>query len=218
METSQRNIDEVKTIGNVVFIHDPQPITLVKKKTSIPDSKWIWRCHIDVSAPDKQVWNFLAPFIHQYDAAVFSSPNFSQLLPIRQFLITPSIDPLSDKNKDLPQETIDKVLEKYHIPADTPIITQISRFDYLKDPIGVIEAYRLVKKNVLTVNSSLPAGRPQTTRNRPRSLQRQRKLLAMTLTYTSSLSLPAATLRSMRSRGHLTLLFKNHFVKDLDLP
>lgn len=148
METSQRNIDEVKTYGDVVFIHDPQPIALIKKKTSLPDSKWIWRCHIDVSAPHKQVWGFLAPFIRQYDAAVFSVPNFSQLLPIRQFLITPSIDPLSDKNKDLPPETLDKVLEKYHIPQDKPIITQISRFDYLKDPIGVIEAYRLVKKRI----------------------------------------------------------------------
>lgn len=148
METSQRNIDEVKIYGDVVFIHDPQPIALIKKKASIPGSKWIWRCHIDVSMPDKQVWNFLTPFIHQYDAAVFSAPNFSQPLPIRQFLIAPSIDPLSDKNKDLPQETINKVLEKYHIPGNKPIITQISRFDYLKDPIGVIEAYRLVKKRI----------------------------------------------------------------------
>ncbi|MEP9411965.1 MAG: glycosyltransferase [Candidatus Brocadia sp.] len=148
METSQRNIDEVKIYGDVVFIHDPQPVALIKKKASIPGSKWIWRCHIDVSMPDKQVWNFLTPFIHQYDATVFSAPNFSQPLPIRQFLIAPSIDPLSEKNKDLPQETINKVLEKYHIPGNKPIITQISRFDYLKDPIGVIEAYRLVKKRI----------------------------------------------------------------------
>lgn len=148
MGTSQRNIDEVKTYGDVVFIHDPQPAALIKKKDSIPGSKWIWRCHIDVSTPDKQVWDFLTPFIHQYDAAVFSAPNFSQPLPIRQFLIPPSIDPLSDKNKDLPPETLDEVLEKYHIPKDKPIITQISRFDYLKDPIGVIEAYRLVKKRI----------------------------------------------------------------------
>ncbi|MDO8745617.1 MAG: glycosyltransferase [Candidatus Brocadiaceae bacterium] len=148
METSQRNIDEVKIYGDIMFIHDPQPIVLVKKKDSMPNSKWIWRCHIDVSTPNKQVWDFLTPFIHQYDGAVFSAPGFSQPLPIRQFLISPSIDPLSDKNKDLPQETIDKVLEKYHIPKDKPIITQISRFDYLKDPVGVIEAYRLVKKRI----------------------------------------------------------------------
>ncbi len=148
METSQRNIDEVKIYGDVMFIHDPQPIVLVKKKDSMPHSKWVWRCHIDVSTPNKQVWDFLTPFIHQYDGAVFSAPGFSQPLPIRQFLISPSIDPLSDKNKDLPQETIEKVLEKYQIPRDKPIITQISRFDYLKDPVGVIEAYRLVKKRI----------------------------------------------------------------------
>ena len=148
METSQRNIDEVKIYGDIMFIHDPQPIVLVKKKVSMPNSKWVWRCHIDVSTPNKQVWDFLTPFIHQYDGAVFSAPGFSQPLPIRQFLISPSIDPLSDKNKDLPQETIDNVLEKYHIPKDKPIITQISRFDYLKDPVGVIEAYRLVKKRI----------------------------------------------------------------------
>ena len=76
METSQRNIDEVKIYGDIVFIHDPQPIVLVKKKDSMPHSKWIWRCHIDVSTPNKQVWDFLTPFIHQYDGAVFSAPGF----------------------------------------------------------------------------------------------------------------------------------------------
>ncbi|MFN3531282.1 MAG: glycosyltransferase [Candidatus Brocadia sp.] len=167
METSQRNIDEVKIYGDVVFIHDPQPVALIKKKASIPGSKWIWRCHIDVSTPNMQVWNFLTPFIHQYDATVFSAPNFSQPLPIRQFLIPPSIDPLSDKNKDLPPETIDKVLEKYRIPKDKPIITQISRFDYLKDPIGVIEAYRLVKKRIdcqLIIAGGTATDDPESTR------------------------------------------------------
>ena len=148
METSQRNINEVNIYGDILFIHDPQPIALIKKKPLKPDSKWIWRCHIDVSTPNKQIWDFLIPFIHQYNGAVFSAPGFSQPLPIRQFLISPSIDPLSDKNKDLPQDTINNVLEKYHIPKDKPIITQISRFDYLKDPVGVIEAYRLVKKRI----------------------------------------------------------------------
>ena len=92
------------------------------------------------------MWKFLEDFINHYDSAVFSAPGFSQRLPIRQFLISPSIDPLSDKNKELPQETIDSVLRKYSIKKDKPIITQISRFDSLKDPIGVIEAYKQVKK------------------------------------------------------------------------
>ncbi len=143
METSQRNMEEANIYGDVIFIHDPQPIALIKKKT---ENKWIWRCHIDASNPNQKVWNFLRGFIDNYDAAVFSAPAFSQKLPIRQFLISPSIDPLSDKNKELPQETVDSVLKKYDIPKDKPIITQISRFDRLKDPLGVIQAYKQVKR------------------------------------------------------------------------
>ena len=144
-ETSQRNIEEFQVAGDIVFVHDPQPIALVKKKA---DNKWLWRCHIDVSNPEQKVWKFLMDFIVQYDSAVFSAPSFSQKLPIRQFLISPSIDPLSEKNKELPQETIDAVLRKYNISKDKPIITQISRFDRLKDPVGVIEAYQQVKRYI----------------------------------------------------------------------
>jgi len=143
METSNKNIEEMDIYGDVVFIHDPQPIALVKKKK---DNKWIWRCHVDVSNPDQRTWEFLKSFIVQYDSAVFSAPRFSQELPIRQFLIPPSIDPLSDKNKELPQETIDAVLDELHLTKDKPMITQISRFDRLKDPVGVVEAYKKVKK------------------------------------------------------------------------
>jgi len=142
-QTSAQNIAELNTDNDIVFIHDPQPIALIEKKK---DNKWIWRCHIDVSNPNTGAWDFLRTYITRYDASVFSAPSFAQKLPIRQFLIAPSIDPLSDKNKDLPQETIDAVLEKYQIPKDKPIITQISRFDRLKDPLGVIEAYLQVKK------------------------------------------------------------------------
>src|SRR3989338_224331 len=145
METSRDNLNEVDIYGDIVFVHDPQPIALIKKKAQ---NKWIWRCHIDISNPHLKVWHFLRDFVVNYDAAVFSAPAFSQMLPIRQFLISPSIDPLSDKNRELPQETIDMVLRKYNIPQDKPIITQISRFDRLKDPAGVIEAYRLVKRYV----------------------------------------------------------------------
>jgi trehalose synthase len=120
---------------------------MVSRKKEI-GRKWIWRCHIDVSQPNQKVWSFLEPFIAQYDAAVFSAPSFSHQLPIRQYLISPSIDPLSDKNKELSQQAIDSVLEKYAIPNDKPIITQISRFDYLKDPVGVIQAFELVRKSI----------------------------------------------------------------------
>ena len=145
METNRRSIEQLDTYGDIVFVHDPQPIALVNKKSA---NKWIWRCHIDISSPDQTVWGYLRSFIDKYDAAVFSAPGFSQNLPIRQFLIPPSIDPLSDKNKDLPQEFIKSVLEKYGIVEDKPIITQISRFDRLKDPAGVIEVFREVKQHI----------------------------------------------------------------------
>ncbi|RJR31092.1 MAG: glycosyltransferase [Candidatus Latescibacterota bacterium] len=143
LATSEQNVREVDVRGDIVFIHDPQPIALVKRRD---DNKWIWRCHVDVSNPNRKVWKFLREFIVRYDAAVFSAPSFSQTLPIRQFLITPSIDPLSDKNRELPEEAVAAVFEKYGVPRDKPVITQISRFDRLKDPLGVIAAYAQVKR------------------------------------------------------------------------
>jgi trehalose synthase len=143
LENSQGNIDNLSTDSDIVFVHDPQPMALISKRAG---NKWIWRCHIDVSNPYPELWTFLHSFLIRYDSAVFSAPGFSRPLPIRQFLISPSIDPLSDKNKELPQETIDAVLRKYHIVPDKPILTQISRFDRLKDPLGVLEAYRQVRK------------------------------------------------------------------------
>jgi len=145
LETGRRNEQEMDIWGDIVFIHDPQPITLINKRT---DNKWLWRCHVDVSSPDPTVWKFLQDFIFRYDSAIFSAPSFSRQLPIRQFLIAPSIDPLSDKNKELSQETVDATFRKYEVPRDKPIITQISRFDRLKDPVGVIKTYKQVKKHI----------------------------------------------------------------------
>jgi trehalose synthase len=147
LETTQKNIKELKLYGDIIFVHDPQPVGLITEKKEL-GKKWIWRCHVDLSHPNQKVWNFLRPFVVQYDAAVFSAPAFSHELPIRQFLIPPSIDPLSDKNKELDQPTIDSVLAKYAIPNDKPIIAHISRFDYLKDPVGVIQAFELVRKSM----------------------------------------------------------------------
>ncbi|MBI4651012.1 glycosyltransferase [Candidatus Desantisbacteria bacterium] len=146
METSRKNMEEITNYSDIVFVHDPQPIVLINKKTN---NKWIWRCHVDVSNPDKKVWKFLMDFIPKYNAAVFSAPSYSQQnFPIRQFLIAPSIDPLSDKNKELPQGYIDSVLTKYGIIKDKPMVTQISRFDRLNDPVGVIDAYIEKKKYI----------------------------------------------------------------------
>jgi len=147
LETNRKNMLEMDLYGDILFIHDPQPAALIERKKQL-GKKWVWRCHIDVSKPDDAVWRFLEQFVVQYDAAVFSAPAFSRPLPIRQFLISPSIDPLSDKNKDLSQAEIDAAMARMGIPRDKPIITQVSRFDYMKDPVGVVKAFELVKKSI----------------------------------------------------------------------
>jgi len=143
-ETTEMNLREMNFTGDVIWIHDPQPAGLIAAKKEI-GRRWVWRCHIDVSSPDPRVWNFLQPFVDQYDAAIFSMPAFAQQLSIPQFMVTPSIDPLSDKNREIDENQIDRVAEKFHLDRKRPILTQISRFDRLKDPVGVIAAYRLVK-------------------------------------------------------------------------
>jgi len=147
IEYNRMNAGEMAFDEDIVVIHDPQPMALIEMKEKTK-AKWIWRCHIDLSTPDARLWDFLEGYVKRYDASIFSSPRFARRLPIPQFIISPSIDPLSEKNKELPQEAIDSVLEKYGITKDKPIITQISRFDALKDPIGVIGAYELAKKYV----------------------------------------------------------------------
>jgi trehalose synthase len=146
LDTTEKNLNQIDFSGDILFIHDPQPAALITKKSDI-GKEWIWRCHIDISHPDSRVWEFLKPFISNYDAAVFSSPNFAQQLSIRQFFAPPSIDPLSDKNKELSAEVVDSVVTKYGLDSDKPIILQVSRFDRLKDPLGVIKVFELVRKN-----------------------------------------------------------------------
>jgi trehalose synthase len=146
-EAQESNLETMNLDADYMFIHDPQPAGLIRRKAE-KGGRWVWRCHIDVSAPNQGVWNFLKPMVEQFDASVFSAPRFSQQLQIRQFQIPPSIDPLSDKNKELSKEYIDSVMERFQIPRDKPLITQVSRFDYLKDPVGVIQAYKMVKPYV----------------------------------------------------------------------
>lgn len=143
--TTEMNLAEINFSGDVIFIHDPQPAGLILRKKEI-GRHWVWRCHIDVSTPQPDVWSFLRRYVEQYDSAIFSTPDFAQELPIPQFRIAPSIDPLSDKNKPLGKKDVENVLEKRHIDPGRPILTQISRFDRLKDPLGVIAAYQMVKK------------------------------------------------------------------------
>ena len=146
LETGRMNAERMTLDEELVFIHDPQPITLVEQRKRFPNSHWIWRCHIDVSRPNQTVWNFLKPYIQQYEVGIYSAPAFVQKMDMRQVLVAPSIDPLSDKNRDLSKEEIDSVMERLGIPRDIPIVTQVSRFDYLKDPVGVVQAFRRARK------------------------------------------------------------------------
>jgi len=144
-EINRRNARQIPLEADYVVIHDPQPAALILHKPGA--GRWIWRCHIDISHPQRKVWNFLRQFVVQYDGAIFSLPRFAQRLPIPQFLIYPSIDPLSEKNRDLSPEEQEQALDRLRIPRDKPILLQVSRFDRFKDPVGVIRAYRLVKKH-----------------------------------------------------------------------
>ncbi len=147
VEENNQNARELSFDEEIVVIHDPQPAALIEMKDK-SSAKWIWRCHIDTSHPDPRVWDFLKNYINKYDASIFSAPSFAKELPIPQYMIYPAIDPFAEKNRELSQQEINSVLEKFKIPNDKPIITQISRFDRLKDPLGVFETYSLVKSHV----------------------------------------------------------------------
>lgn len=146
LEINERNKSVLNPDADIYLIHDPQPGALIKYKKEF-GKRWVWRCHIDISVAVPEMWQFVRSFVEQYDASVFSAPSFSFPLTIRQFLISPSIDPLSEKNRELTEEEIQNVLDKLQIARDKPILTQVSRFDYLKDPVGVIEVYKRVKKH-----------------------------------------------------------------------
>jgi trehalose synthase len=146
LAANEENAKNLDLDADVALIHDPQPAALIPHKPA--EAQWVWRCHIDMSKPQRNVWRFLRPYVLQYQATVFSLPKFAQRLPIPQFLIYPSIDPLSDKNRNLEPEEQQKLIEELGLPLDKPILLQVSRFDRFKDPIGVIEAYKMVKKTV----------------------------------------------------------------------
>lgn len=143
VETNRANASRLDFDADVAIIHDPQPAACVEFAPS--RGRWVWRCHIDISRPQRRAWGFLRQFVLKHDAAVFSLPKFAQRLPIPQYLIYPSIDPLAEKNRDLTDAEVDAELNRLEVPRDKPILLQVSRFDRFKDPIGVINAYRIVK-------------------------------------------------------------------------
>ncbi|MEW6095832.1 MAG: glycosyltransferase [bacterium] len=132
---------------DLIIVHDPQPLPLIKFYRK--RQPWIWRCHIDITCPNRELWNYIKTFIIRYDMVIVSDEKYKKEdLPVPQCVHYPSIDPLSSKNKPLSEDTIHKYLHKFGVPTDKPIITQISRFDKWKDMEGVIKVFELVKQEV----------------------------------------------------------------------
>ncbi|HHP7230682.1 MAG TPA: glycosyltransferase [Xenococcaceae cyanobacterium] len=143
--------------ADFVFIHDPQPAPLL---SHCPNrrGKWVWRCHINASHPYRPVWKFLQPFLTDYDASMFSLAAFARALPHPEYIVPPSIDPLSDKNIDLEPAEIEAVCDRFSLDRQRPLIVQVSRYDRFKDPIGVIQAYRLATKFIPSLQLVLAGG------------------------------------------------------------
>ncbi|MDD5319291.1 MAG: glycosyltransferase [Methylococcales bacterium] len=159
-EVNEQNAKQLRPIleeADFVFIHDPQPVALLKY-CSNRKGKWIWRCHIDASHPHRGTWRFIDRFVREYDASIFSLPQFVQMLSHPAYIIPPSIDPLSDKNVDLTQDELDAVRIRFGIDPEAPMIAQISRFDRFKDPVGVIEAYKLARQFIPALQLVLAGG------------------------------------------------------------
>ncbi|MCA1961164.1 MAG: glycosyltransferase [Desulfomonile sp.] len=146
-KTNEQNAEDLRSVleeADVVFIHDPQPLPLLKWCPN-RKGKWIWRCHIDLSHPFRPVWRYLRQFVADFDASVFSLADFAQPVPHTMFLIPPSIDPLSEKNMELSAQEVNAVYSRFNLDKERPILLQVSRYDRFKDPVGVIRAYRLAK-------------------------------------------------------------------------
>jgi trehalose synthase len=142
---NRENARRLPLEADLVLVHDPQPAALVEHRP--PAGRWVWRCHINISAPQRRVWNFFRRYVVRYDATVFSLPRFATQLPIPQYLVYPSIDPLADKNRRLTRQEVDAILDRLRIPRDKPMILQVSLFDRFADPVGAINAFRLVHRH-----------------------------------------------------------------------
>ena len=154
LSQNRRNAELFDESYDFVIVHDPQPAALLaslrEHNAAHAGGKWIWRCHIDLTEAQVQTWDLLKPYLREFDGTIFTSPDYAKedLEGPQRFTVPPAIDPLSPKNIELPAETYHAILERYGIDHKRPTIAQISRFDRWKDPLGVIEVYRLVKRNV----------------------------------------------------------------------
>lgn len=131
---------------DIVIIHDPQPLPIIEHYRK--KGPWLWRCHLDLTNPNRQLWSYMVPYIEKYDAVILTLEEYAQKLRTPQVFIKPAINPFDTKNREMNEEAIDERLGHYKIPTDLPLVVQISRFDRWKDPEGVIRAFQLARKEV----------------------------------------------------------------------
>ncbi|KKK52345.1 hypothetical protein LCGC14_3105850, partial [marine sediment metagenome] len=144
---NQRTADLLERQYDYVVVHDPQPAPL-RKLHGRDNARWVWRCHIDIEQRHQGLWNYLKPFVEQYDVAVLTLKEYAQELITPQVFFMPAIDPFALKNHNMTEAEIDERLKYHGIPTDLPLVVQISRFDEWKDPQGVIEAFQIARKEV----------------------------------------------------------------------
>jgi trehalose synthase len=142
-EINRANAEKLDLQADAVLIHDPQPAPLIEMKRG---GIWMWRCHIDLSNPQQAVFDSLRGYFEKYDASIFSVSKFSRALQIAEFIVPPSIDPISEKNRELTDAEIGETFGRFGISREKPVVLQVSRFDRFKDPIGVIRAWRIARK------------------------------------------------------------------------
>ena len=157
ISTVERNSEILRDDVDFLIVHDPQPLPLIMYKRK-SKTKCIWRCHIDATKGDKRLIGFMRQFIDKYDCAVYHLPNYTFGSFNDEYIMYPAIDPFNDKNKDLTSSQIKGELEKYNIDPSIPLVLQVSRFDKLKDPIGVIEAFQIVQEMGTTAQLVLAGG------------------------------------------------------------
>jgi trehalose synthase len=145
LEMNCINAKKLRLDADLVLVHDVQPASLVVGRPG--GGRWVWRCHFDCSEAQRRAWSFFRPIVKQYDGAVFSLPRFTHRIGIPLYVIHPSIDPLSDKNRELSPREIGAILGPLGVSLDRPLLVQIGAFTRDRDPLGVVNAYRLVKKS-----------------------------------------------------------------------
>ena len=144
-ETGADNARRLRLDADLVMVHDAPPLGLVEQRGDA--SRWVWACHQDLSSAQPQLWNALRPLVQRYDAAVFTLARFAAPLSIPRFIVYPAIDPLSERNREMTRSEQALVLDRLRIPRDKPILLQVGPFERQHDPVGVINAYRLVKRH-----------------------------------------------------------------------